>query len=118
MNIFENFSRYLALLLALGLIVAFIAGWRISNNFYELKVQRNSVEQSSAVTLSVVDKISLYESVFIVPTLNYLVLSNGEKIYVSREDYQKYEINQSYEFELLEQIYVTHRIKPYSSNGS
>lgn len=114
----ENFPRNATLVVLFCMIASFVIGWRISNSFYEIKIQQNSVEQRSNITLTVVDKGSLYDSIFIVPTLCYIVLSNDETIYVSREDYQKYELNHSYEFELLEQVYVTSRVKPYSSNGS
>lgn len=118
MNSFENFPRNATILVAICMIASFVFGWIISNNFYNIKIEQNSVEQNSNITLTVVDKGSLYESIFIAPTLCYLVLSNDETIYVSREDYQKYEVNQSYDFELLDQIYVTHRVKLSSANGS
>lgn len=118
MNALENFQRNALILLVTGMVASFGVGMIISNNLFYLKIQRNSAEQKSNISLTVVDKVIKNELISLVPTQHYLVLSNGERLYVSREDYEKYEVNQSYNFELLEQIYITHRIKPYSTSGT
>lgn len=49
---------------------------------------------------------------FIIPSKYYLIISNGMTVFLTREDFKKYELNHFYDFKLIEQSIITHKINP------
>ncbi|MCL2699262.1 MAG: hypothetical protein FWE68_03030 [Defluviitaleaceae bacterium] len=99
--------------IAFGMIIAFVVGWAMSDNFAKFTAQRNATVQTEIVTLTVVEKRTTPHISMFHQRQYYLVLSNDETIRVSRTDYNNHEIGQSYDFKLTEQIVVTQRLSPF-----
>ncbi|MCL2699747.1 MAG: hypothetical protein FWE68_05490 [Defluviitaleaceae bacterium] len=109
----KDFQRDMILLMAFGMIIAFIIGWAMSDNFAKFTAQRNATVRTEIVTLTVVEKGILPHISMFQQRQYYLALSNGKTIRVSLADYNNHEVGQSYDFKLTEQIVVTQKLTPF-----
>lgn len=81
--------------------------------FYSLpnRVITSETENTTTVNLCVTKKVQLPGGMTGLFSSYYLVLSNDMTVSVTRQNYEEYEVDKYYDFELSEKTTVTQRIK-------
>lgn len=113
MKIWKRFTQMMTLLIMFCMIASFSIGWITCMYFTTFTNQRNVMEQIRHITLVIVSRGIRNQYLFGIPNKYYLVLSNGMNIYVRKDEFEVYELNHSYDFEIIEKSVTSQNIRVY-----